>query len=108
MISTHIGEELMQMNRPTQAVKVQDAYRTSKSITMKRYIDRVQSPQCQIEVDKITAHFGQSWSAGIDEFREAAFESKFHLEPRISEQENDEFAAYMLKEKDIEAVIKSW
>jgi hypothetical protein len=107
MISTHVGEELTEMNRRAQALKGQDAYRTSKSIAIKRYINRVQLPQCQIETDEITTHFEQNWSVAIDEFREVAPESKFDLEQRIGEQEDDELAAYMLNEKNIEAIIKS-
>jgi hypothetical protein len=42
MISTHVWEDLTEMNRHAQTLKVQDAYRTSKSIAMKRYISRVQ------------------------------------------------------------------
>jgi hypothetical protein len=107
LISSHVTGEQAQLNERAQALRVQDAYRTSKSIAMKRYVDKVQSPQCRIEKEEITAHFGTSWSAGIDEFREAAPESEFYLEPKIEEAEGDEMAIYMLDERNIDAVIKS-
>jgi hypothetical protein len=90
-----------------QALKVQDAYRTSKSIAMKRYIEKQQSPQCQIDTEAITAHFGQSWSAGIEEFREARDGSEFELERKIGDREEEDLEAYMLDGKNIEAVINS-
>jgi hypothetical protein len=107
LISMHVSEEQKELNKKAQAMKVQDAYRTSKSVAMKRYIDKMQSPQCPIETEAITMHFGQSWSAGIDEFREAADDSEFHLEGRMGEQDGDEMAAYMRDEKNIAAVINS-
>jgi hypothetical protein len=71
VISTQGAEDQMEINRCAQALNVQDAYWTSTNIPIKRYIDKVHSPQCQIEIDEITTHLGQSWSSGIDEFREA-------------------------------------
>jgi hypothetical protein len=107
MISNCVTEEQNEMNKRAQALKIQDAYRTSKSIAMKRYIDKIQSPQCHIETGTITGHFGESWSAGIDEFHEATAGSEFYLEPKIEEQDSDDMAAFMLDEKNIEAVINS-
>jgi hypothetical protein len=37
----------------SQAWRVQDTYRTSKSATMKRYINKRESPPCPIEEKKI-------------------------------------------------------
>jgi hypothetical protein len=45
MISTQVTEEVEGLKQRAQALKVQEAYRVSKSIAMKRYVDRVQSPQ---------------------------------------------------------------
>jgi hypothetical protein len=48
------------MNKRAQALKIQEAYRTSKGITMRRFIDREQSPQCQIEMERVTEHFSRT------------------------------------------------
>jgi hypothetical protein len=42
MIATCMGTELRGVNARAQALKLQDAYRTSKSIAMKRYIEKQQ------------------------------------------------------------------
>jgi hypothetical protein len=104
MIATCVGTELKELNAGAQALKVQDAYRASESIAMKRYIEKQQFPQCQIDTAAITAHFGQSWSAGIEEFREAMDGSEFELERKIGEPKGDDLAAYLLDKKDIETV----
>jgi hypothetical protein len=107
MISTQISSELHGLTERTQTLKVQDAYRTSKGIAMRRYIDKVEAPQCQIEKDKITEHFAHSWARGIDQFREAENDTEFHLDSRIGEREEEELESFMLDEKNIEQVIRS-
>jgi hypothetical protein len=60
MITTEIGEEFYGMNQRMQTQKVQESYNTSKSIEMKRYVDKLQSPPCQIEIEAIKAHFSET------------------------------------------------
>jgi hypothetical protein len=57
MISTEVSSELERMNERMQTQKVQEAYRTSPSIAMRRYVDKVQLPQCPIGRETVTAHF---------------------------------------------------
>jgi hypothetical protein len=58
MISTQVSGEIEEMNKraqaQAQALKVQEAYRTSKGITIRRFIDKKQSPQRQIEIERVT------------------------------------------------------
>jgi hypothetical protein len=40
MITSNVSGEIEEMNKRAQALKVQEAYRTSKGITMRRFIDK--------------------------------------------------------------------
>jgi hypothetical protein len=57
MISTKVSGELEGMNERMQTQKVREAYCTSPSIAIKRYVDKVQSLQCLIGRETVTAHF---------------------------------------------------
>jgi acetyl-CoA carboxylase alpha subunit len=46
MLTMQVSEEIQEMNKKASALKIQEAYRTSKRITTKRYIDKEQSLQC--------------------------------------------------------------
>jgi hypothetical protein len=85
MINTQVTEEVEGLKQRAQSLRVQEAYRVSKSIAMKRYVDRVQHPQCQISTEAITEHFSRSWSQSTDQFREARDGDEFHLETRFGE-----------------------
>jgi hypothetical protein len=54
MIISNVSGEIEEMNKRAQALKVQEVYRTSKGITMKRFIDKQQSPKCQIDMQIVT------------------------------------------------------
>jgi hypothetical protein len=101
------GEEQSQRQTKAQALKIQEAYRTSKGITMRRYIEKEQSPQCQIEMERVTEHFTRTWARPEDEFIEAEENTAFHLEPRITEREEEEMEEFMLNEENIAEVIRS-
>jgi hypothetical protein len=107
LIMSEVSEELEGMNERVQAQKVQEAYRTSKSIAMRKYIDKVQSPPCPIEVATVRAHFSEAWAPPRLGFEEATEESIFHLEPRIPEEASEEMMEYMVDEKHIAEVINS-
>jgi hypothetical protein len=107
MITIQVEEEIHEMNKRALALKVQEAYRTSKGIAMRRFIDKEQSPQCQIDIDTVTEHFMEMWARPREDFREAEEDSIFHLESRITGQEEEEMEKFMLNEKNIEEVIKS-
>jgi hypothetical protein len=57
MVSTKVSGELEGMNERMQTQKVREAYRMSPSIAIRRYVDKVQSPQCPIGRETVTAHF---------------------------------------------------
>jgi hypothetical protein len=107
LITTQVEGEIQEMNKKAQALKIQEEYRTSKGITMRRSIEKEQSPQCQIDMESVTEHFRQTWSRPLEEVIEADKESVFHLEPRITEHEAEEMEEFMLDEKNITDVIKS-
>jgi hypothetical protein len=52
-----VSGEIKEMNKKASALKIQESYKTSKGITMRRYIDKEQSPQCQIEMEEAIEHF---------------------------------------------------
>jgi hypothetical protein len=95
------------MNKRAQEPKVQEAYRTSKGITMRRFIDKQQSPQCQIDMQIVTEHSRETWSRPDENFVEAREYSIFHLDGRITETEEEEMTRFMIDEANIEAIIKS-
>jgi hypothetical protein len=57
ILTTQVSGEIEKMNKRANALKIHEAYRTSKGITKRRYIDKEQSPQCQIDMGIITDHF---------------------------------------------------
>jgi hypothetical protein len=107
MINTQVMEEVEGLKQRAQALTVEEAYRVSKSIAMKRYVDRVQSPQSQISTEAITEHFSRSWSQSADQFHEARDGDEFHLETSLGEQEQNELEGFMLDDKHISEVIRS-
>jgi hypothetical protein len=74
MIKANTSDEIQQMNKRAQALKIQEAYRTSKGIVMKRFIDKQQSPSCQIEISIVKEHFAKTWSRPEEYFQEAEAE----------------------------------
>jgi hypothetical protein len=105
MIATNVSEEIQHMNKRAHALKVQEAYRPSKGIAMKRFIDKKQSPRCQIETSTVTDHFAMIWASSETEFQVAQSDTVFVLETRTTDKE--EMEAFVLDEKNIEEVIKS-
>jgi hypothetical protein len=79
MITSNVSGEIAEMNKRAQALKVQEAYRTSKGTTMRRFIDKQQLLQCQIEMQMVTEHFRKTWSRPDENFVEAGEDSIFHL-----------------------------
>jgi hypothetical protein len=106
-LTTPVSGEIEEMNKEASALKIQEAYRTSKGITMKRYLDKDQSPQCQIEMENVTEHFTRTWARPEQEFIEADQGSRFHLNAVITEQEEEDLQGFFLDEKKIAEAIKS-
>jgi hypothetical protein len=57
MITIQVEEEIHEMSKRALALKGQEAYRTPKGIAMRRFIDKEQSPQCQIDMDTVKNYF---------------------------------------------------
>jgi hypothetical protein len=96
MLTVQVPGEIEEMNKKTNTLKIQEAYRTSKGITMRRYIDKEQSP-----------HFTRTWAIPEEDFIEADRHSRFHLDAVITEAKGDELQGFLLDEKKIAEVIKS-
>jgi hypothetical protein len=69
--TTEAKREIHEMNKKAQAFKIQEAHRTSKGIVMRRFIDKEQSPQCQVEMADVTEHFRETWSMPLEDVIEA-------------------------------------
>jgi hypothetical protein len=54
LITTEVEGETREMNKKAQALKIQEARRTSKGVVMRRFVDKEQSPQCQVEMAEVT------------------------------------------------------
>jgi hypothetical protein len=107
MISTKVTEELSQMNERMQVWKVQEAYRTSMSIAMRRYVDKVQSPQCPIDIEIVTTHLRETLAPPRREFEEADENPILPVGERLPEDVSTEMEELMMKEKRIVEVIES-
>jgi hypothetical protein len=57
MTTTQVEGEIQETYKRSQALKIQGAYRTSKGIALRRFIDKEQFPQCQTEMETVTEHF---------------------------------------------------
>jgi hypothetical protein len=90
LLTAQVSYEIEEMNKKASALKLQESYRTSKGITMRRHIDKEQSPQCQIEMEEVPEHFTKTWARPEQDFIEAEPGSRFYLEARISDNEEDE------------------
>jgi hypothetical protein len=107
MISTKISGELKGMNERMQIQKVREAYRNSPSIAMRRYVDKVQSPQCPIGKETVTAHFTAMWVPPREDFEEALPNTDVYLDKKIPAEGSEEMEEYMVEEKYIRDVINS-
>jgi hypothetical protein len=107
ILMTQVSGEIEEMNKRASALKIQESYRMSKGITMRRYIDKERSPQCEIETAEVAEHVTKTWARPEQDFIEANQGSRFHLEARITEKEGDELQGLMLDEEKIAEVIKS-
>jgi hypothetical protein len=86
ILTTQVSGEIEEMNKKAIAMKLQESSRTSKGITMRRYIDKEQSPQCQIEMEEVTEYFTKTWARPEQDFIKANQGSRFPLEARITEK----------------------
>jgi hypothetical protein len=107
MISAEVSGESKGMNERMQTQKVREAYRMSPSIAMRRYIDKVQSPQCPIGRETVTADFTATWAPPRESFEEALPDTDVYLDQKISAEGLEDMEEYMVEEKHISDVIDS-
>jgi hypothetical protein len=55
----------------------------------------------------VTEDFATAWARPQTDFREAEQGTPFALEPKITENDQEEMEAFMLNDRNIEEVIKS-
>jgi hypothetical protein len=75
MITSIVSEEIEEMNKRTQALKIQEADRTLKGMTMRKFIDKQQLSQCQVDMPIVTEHFRETGSRPDEDFVEAGEDS---------------------------------
>jgi hypothetical protein len=107
LITTEAMKQINAAKANPQMRRVQESYRTSKGITMRRNINPQFSPPCPIDKDTITEHFRETWSPPSQGFIEAEEGSEFFLEKILPDQVSNEMERYMLDEDHITEVIQS-
>jgi hypothetical protein len=107
MINAELSGELEGRNERMQTQKVREAYRTSPSIAMRRYVDKVQSPQCPIGRETVTAHFIATWAPPREHFDERWSDTDVYFDQKIPEEASEEIEEYMVEDKRIRDVINS-
>jgi hypothetical protein len=107
MISAEVSGELESMNERMQTQKIREAYRTLPSIAMRRYVDKVQLPQCPIGRETVTAHFTATWAPPREDFEEVLPNMDVYLDQKIPAEGLEEMEKYMVDEKHIRDVINS-
>jgi hypothetical protein len=107
MITSQLNDEVEKISTNYSALNVQESWRTSKGPTLRRYITKEVSPKCTIDPQELFNHFEQTWSSPEQEFFEADSNSPFYLETNANEGMSDLLENFMLKEENIEEVIKS-
>jgi hypothetical protein len=107
VIFSQVEGEIEGITKQMQAQKVQEAYRTTKSIAMKRYIDKKSMPQCDIDKGQVEEYFRETWAKPVTGFTEATEGSPLFLEPRIPGDADNEMEEFMMDESNIKKVINS-
>jgi hypothetical protein len=107
IISAKVSGELEGMNERMQTQRVREAYRTSPSIAMRRYVDKIQSPQCPIGREMVTAHFTVTGAPQREDLEEALPDTDRHLDQTIPAEGSEEMDEYMVEEKYIRDLINS-
>jgi hypothetical protein len=61
-IIEEIAKDFQGVAKRSKAWRVQERYRTSKSVAMNRCIKKRESPLCPIEEEKICKHYRETWT----------------------------------------------
>jgi hypothetical protein len=107
LIVSEVAGEIEGIGKQMHSQKVQEAYRTTKSIAMKRYIDKRNSPQCEIPRAEVEDHYRGIWAKPAAHFKEAEEGSPLFLEAKIPEEATTEMEEFMMDEENIREVIRS-
>jgi hypothetical protein len=86
---------------------VREAYNSTKSIAMRRYVNKKYSPPCAINKEEIHEFFQKIWATPTLGFNEASPESPLFLEEKIPADATETMKEFMLNEKHIREVINS-
>jgi hypothetical protein len=87
---------------------VQETSRTSKSVAMKRYVNKRESPPFPIEEEEICAHYRWTWGLPKQKFFEAEQDCPFHLNKKLPDEDVPEtMIEYMLSTENILVIITS-
>jgi hypothetical protein len=107
IISAKISGELKGMTEWMQTQKVRETYRTSPSITMRRSVDKIQSPQCPIGKDTVIARFTATWAPPREDFEAALPNTDVYIDQKIPAEGSEEMEEYIVEEKHIRDEINS-
>jgi hypothetical protein len=58
-------------------------------------------------MDAVTEHFRATWARSLEDFVDAEQDAVFHLEPQITEEDEEDMEEFVLNENNITEVIKS-
>jgi hypothetical protein len=90
-----------------QAWRIQDRYRISKSVAMKRYINKRESPPCPIEEEKICEYYREVWGPPKQAFFEVEQDSPFHLHKKLPDEDvSEDMIESMLSDDNIRVFIR--
>jgi hypothetical protein len=98
MISAKSSGELEGMNERMQTQNVREADRMSPSIAMRSYVDKVQSPQCPIGRETVTAHFTATLAPPREGFEEALPNTDVYLDQKIPAEGSEEMEEYIVEQ----------
>jgi hypothetical protein len=80
---------------------VREAYNVSKSIALKRDVNKKQSPACSIDKEEIHKFFQNIWATPTRDFSIATPDSPFYLEPKIPQEATESMEEFMLNDKSL-------
>jgi hypothetical protein len=107
LIISETASEIEGIGKQFHAQKVQEAYRTTKSIALRRYIDKTASPQCVVNRETVERFYQETWACPTRNFVPAEENSPLFLEARIPDEATSEMEEFLLDDKNIEKVIRS-
>jgi hypothetical protein len=99
--------ELQKVKKRAQTFKVPETYRTPRGIAPKRFVDKEQSPQCQIDMQGVPDHFKRTEDRSEDDLVQGNDNSIFHVDRVTKDRKEQEMESSTLNDKYILEEIKS-